>query len=202
MLDKVSQCFAATLAISDGTQPTFGVAKAAAAPTYCFDVGRLLSLGRRSPESSAVIGTLTSVWDLQNRLQMGAHGDRYILWFTMAEDERYLLGGGPWFYGRSLFVMAEYDGLHDAASVSIDSFPVWVEMLGLPSRLMTNEAAEKVGVTLGHVDQVDKLGIKRGIRSRVKIFHDLKDPVLEAFPSVPFEFGSAKFPVQLQFRYD
>nr|XP_011470243.1 PREDICTED: uncharacterized protein LOC105353156 [Fragaria vesca subsp. vesca] len=133
---------------------------------------------------------------------MRAHGDRYILWFTMAEDERYLLGGGPWFYGRSLFVMAEYDGLHDAASVSIDSFPVWVEMLGLPSRLRTNEAAEKVGVTLGHVDQVDKLGIKRGIRSRVKIFHDLKDPVLEAFPSVPFEFGSAKFPVQLQFRYD
>ncbi|KAL6225857.1 hypothetical protein ACLB2K_004706 [Fragaria x ananassa] len=145
---------------------------------------------------------LSPLWDLQNRLQMRAHGDRYILLFTKAEDERYLLGGGLWFYGRSLFVMAEYEGLHDVASVPIDSFPVWVEMLGLPPRLMTNETAEKVGVTLGHVDQVDKLGIKRGIRSRVKIFHDLKDPVSEAFPSVPLEFGSAMFPVQLQFRYD
>ncbi|KAL6219357.1 hypothetical protein ACLB2K_007116 [Fragaria x ananassa] len=57
----------------------------------------------------------------------------------------------------------KYDGLHDVASVPIDSFPVWVEMLGLPPRLMTNEAAEKVGVTLGHVDQgVWALGIGDG----------------------------------------
>ncbi|KAL6219358.1 hypothetical protein ACLB2K_007117 [Fragaria x ananassa] len=93
MSDKVSQCFAATLAIRDGGQPTFGASKAAAAPSYHFDVGSLLSLGRRTPESSVVIGTLTSVWDLQNRLQMRVYGDRYILRFTKAEDERCLLGG-------------------------------------------------------------------------------------------------------------
>ncbi|KAL6223451.1 hypothetical protein ACLB2K_006838 [Fragaria x ananassa] len=163
MSDKVSLCFAATLAISDSAQPNFGASQAAVALSYHFDVGRLLSLRRRTPESSVVIGTLTSVWDLQDRLQMRAYGDHYILRFTKAEDERYLLGGGLWFYGQSLFVMVEYNGLHDDTLVLIDSFLVWVEMLGLPPRLMTNEAVEKVGVTLGHVDQVDTLGIKRGI---------------------------------------
>ncbi|KAL6143671.1 hypothetical protein ACLB2K_054366 [Fragaria x ananassa] len=59
---------------------------------------------------------------------------------TSVDDRKYVLGGGPWFYDRSLFVLALYDGLRDVPQVSISSFPVWIEILGLPPALKTEEA--------------------------------------------------------------
>ncbi|KAL6183830.1 hypothetical protein ACLB2K_045240 [Fragaria x ananassa] len=63
--------------------------------------------------------------------------------FTKADDWKNILTSSPWFYGQSMFVLAEYDGLEDVAFVPIDSFPVWVEIKGLPDVLMTDEAVEK-----------------------------------------------------------
>ncbi|KAL6130569.1 hypothetical protein ACLB2K_068948 [Fragaria x ananassa] len=59
--------------------------------------------------------------------------------------------------------MVEYDGL---SSIPIDSFSVWVDIKGLPDALMTEEAVEKIRLTLGHVDHVDKLNLKGGSRAR------------------------------------
>lgn len=98
--------------------------------------------------------------------------------------------------------MAEYDGLHDVAAVSIVSFPIWVEIMGLPPHLFTDEATEKLGLTLASEVQVDKLGVKCGICNRVRALHRLCDPILEAFQNVPFEFESQRFPVNLQFKYN
>ncbi|KAL6194466.1 hypothetical protein ACLB2K_035550 [Fragaria x ananassa] len=100
------------------------------------------------------------------------------------------------------FVLAEYDGLQDVASVPIESFLVWVDIKGLPDALWTEEAVEKVGLSLGFVEHLDKLGLKRGSRIRVRILHKLSDPVQEAFGDLPFEFGSIRFPVKLQVKYD
>ncbi|KAL6226024.1 hypothetical protein ACLB2K_004871 [Fragaria x ananassa] len=96
--------------------------------------------------------------------------------------------------------MAEYDGLHDVAAVWIVSFPIWVEIMGLPPHLFTDEATEKLGLTLASEVQVDKLGVKCGICNRVRALHRLCDPILEAFQNVPFEFESQRFPVNLQFN--
>lgn len=95
-----------------------------------------------------------------------------------------MLTGGPWFYGQSLFVMTDYDGLQVPICVLIEKFSVWVDIKGLPDALMTDEAAEKVRLTLGHVEQ---LNIRRGTRVRVRILHHLKDPVREAFGEMSFE---------------
>lgn len=70
MSDEVSQRFVSALAILDGDRPACGVANTMSAPQYSyFAVGRLLTLKRKMPDPKAVIGTLTSDWDLQNRLQ-------------------------------------------------------------------------------------------------------------------------------------
>ncbi|KAL6146060.1 hypothetical protein ACLB2K_056743 [Fragaria x ananassa] len=116
--------------------------RSSSAPQQFFVVGRLLTLKSKIPYLKAIIGTLTSVWDLHNRLQMRARADRFILCFTRADDRKNILTDGPWFYGRSLFILAEYVGLEDMASVPIDLFPVWVEVRGLPDVLMTDEAVE------------------------------------------------------------
>lgn len=64
---------------------------------------------------------------------------------------------------------------------SIEFFPVSVEILNLPLTLLTDEATEKVEWTLGHVEQVDKLNIKKGTKAMVRILHKLCVPVMEAF---------------------
>ncbi|KAL6129863.1 hypothetical protein ACLB2K_068245 [Fragaria x ananassa] len=135
-------------------------------------------------------------------MQMRAREDRFVLRFTRADDRKHLLTGGPWVYGRSQFVLAEYDGLQDVASVPIESFPVWVDIKGLLDALWTEEAVEKVGLSLGFVEHLDKLSLTRGSRIRVQILHKLSDPVQEAFGDLPFEFGSIRFPVKLQVKYD
>ncbi|KAL6138075.1 hypothetical protein ACLB2K_063361 [Fragaria x ananassa] len=202
MSDEVAQRFSSVLALRDGGRLSSGVVHAAPAPTQFFAVGRLLTFKRKVPDPKAVIGTLSSIWDLHNRMQMRARKDRFVLRFTRADDRKHLLTGGPWFYGRSQFVLAEYDGLQDVASVPIESFPVWVDIKGLPDALWTEEAVEKVGLSLGFVEHLDKLGLKRGSRIRVRILHKLSDPVQEAFGDLPFEFGLIRFPVKLQVKYD
>ena len=98
---------------------------------------------------------------------MRAVGERFVLRFTRREDRDHVLNDGPWFYGRDLFAVAVYDGLSDVASVPIKSFPMWVEILGLPPTLMTLEAVELLGATLGRVDHPDRLGINSGRQAKV-----------------------------------
>ncbi|KAL6201400.1 hypothetical protein ACLB2K_025114 [Fragaria x ananassa] len=96
-------------------------------------------------------------------------------------DLKVVIGTLTSFYGRSLFVLAKYDGLEDVASVPIDSFPVWVEIKGLPDALMTDEVIEKVGWTLGQVEHVDQMNFRRGTRVRVRILQKLSALIKEAF---------------------
>ncbi|KAL6138959.1 hypothetical protein ACLB2K_064237 [Fragaria x ananassa] len=114
---------------------------------------------------SPSFGVMRSSPAPQQLFVMKARADRFVLRFTRANDRENILTGGPWFYGRSMFVLAECDGLEDVTSVPIDSFPVWVEIKGLPDALMTDEAVEKVGWTLGQVEHVDKMNNRRGTRA-------------------------------------
>ncbi|KAL6180879.1 hypothetical protein ACLB2K_047538 [Fragaria x ananassa] len=68
--------------------------------------------------------------------------------------------------------------------------------------LMTEEAAEKIGHTLGLVEQIDKMNIKWGICARVRVWQKLCDLVDEAFGELPFEFGSRHFSVKLKLKYE
>ncbi|KAL6194332.1 hypothetical protein ACLB2K_035416 [Fragaria x ananassa] len=101
-------------------------------------------------------------------------------------------------------MLSKYDGLSKVTTVLISSMPMWVEILGLPPRLFTEEAAGKVGDLLGQVLFMDKIGLRRGIRANVRLIHDISDPVREAFPPMPFEFdlGDWKATVMLSFKYE
>ena len=114
--------------------------------------------------------------------------DRCVLRFTRREDRLHVLKDGSWFYGRALFVVTEYDGLFDAASVPILTFPVWVEVIGLPPALMTTEVVKLLGATLGHVYNLDWLGITTSRRAKVKVTHRLSYLIHAAFPSMTYEF--------------
>ncbi|KAL6198212.1 hypothetical protein ACLB2K_028004 [Fragaria x ananassa] len=96
---------------------------------------------------------------------------------------------GTWFYGRSLFAVAPFDGLCAAAAVPMLTFLVWIEIFGLPPALITEEAAALVGATLGVVEELDKPGIQIGVRVRVLITHGISDPIKQAYPPLNMIFA-------------
>ncbi|KAL6197202.1 hypothetical protein ACLB2K_032814 [Fragaria x ananassa] len=93
MSDEVSQRFTSALAIHDDDSPSFGVMRSFPAPQQFFVVGRLLTLKSKIPDLKAVIGTLTFLWDLHNRLQMRAMADYFVLRFIGADDWKNILTG-------------------------------------------------------------------------------------------------------------
>ena len=94
-----------------------------------------------------------------------------------------------WFFGRSLFITADYDG-RKSTSVAIDFFQAWFDVFGLPPKLRKDEAVEMVGETIGQVNHLARLGIRRGKRvwARVRIAYQICDPVKEASPPVALDF--------------
>ncbi|XP_050363270.1 uncharacterized protein LOC126782139 [Argentina anserina] len=201
MLDGISSQFAATLAIKEKGKVVFaGAAGDTAISRQPFVVGHLVGMKKPSLPK-AVIRALTLVWGYKNRLHMRAQGDRYILKFT-CEERDYVISEGPWFYNKALFIMAKYDGLTNPVIFPILGFPFIVDIMGLPPALMTAGAVTLVGETLGELEEIKENEIKRGARARVWVFHRLSEPIWQAFPPMRFEFGTARIPAMLTFRYE
>ncbi|KAL6206534.1 hypothetical protein ACLB2K_023782 [Fragaria x ananassa] len=135
------------------------------------------------------MATMGSIWGLQNRPTIRPQGERCILRFTEEVDRKDMIERGSWFYGKTVFVLAEYDGRSDAAAVPIVSIPVWVEFFGLPPNLMTKNALYMVGSTLGRIITHDNPRLLNGSRAKVRIDHQIYDPMKQAFPPMRFEFG-------------
>ncbi|KAL6191242.1 hypothetical protein ACLB2K_037633 [Fragaria x ananassa] len=188
MVDEVSR-LAAAMAISENGRISFGAAGAVAFSSHSYAVGRFLS-PKKKVEPKAFMATMGSIWGLRNRLTIRPQGERYILRFTVADDRKNMMESGPWFYGKTVFALAEYDGCSDAAAVPIVYVPVWVEVFGLPPDLMTKQALYMAGSTLGSIITNDNPRLLNGSKARVRIDHQIYDPVKHAFPPMQFKFGT------------
>ena len=82
MVDAVSARLAASLAISENGKRSFGPQSATAVSNNFFGVGRLLAFNGKPAKPKVVMGTLTKLWDLGNRLSMRHQNGRYLLQFS------------------------------------------------------------------------------------------------------------------------
>ena len=124
---------------------------------------------------------------------------RFLLQFFVEEERRRILEGGPWFFGKATFAVAEYDGLQDIAEVPIATFPVTVEIFGLPPKLLTEEAIAFIGATLGSEGKVSKASLNEG-RARVRVQHQILARVQSVLPPQVFDF--AGFEARVRFKYE
>lgn len=125
MVDKVSACLVASLAISENGKVRFGVGGSAALSQHHYAVGCVLA-SRKSVDPKAFMGTITKIWGFQNRLSINEHGSgRFIFKFSRLLERDQIVKGGPWFFGKAMVVLASYDGLGDPTKVELTSFPVW-----------------------------------------------------------------------------
>ncbi|XVE98611.1 hypothetical protein REPUB_Repub03eG0121200 [Reevesia pubescens] len=61
----------------------------------------------------------------------------------------------PWPFNKSLVVLIEYDGLTSAKMVNMDYGPLWVQIHGLPIRMMNEKIAIVLADSMGDVEEVD-----------------------------------------------
>ncbi|KAL6144916.1 hypothetical protein ACLB2K_055606 [Fragaria x ananassa] len=165
MVDEVSRLTAA-LAILEKGKVSFRAAGAAAYSGHAYAVGRLLS-SKKKVVPKSFMATMTAMWGKKNRLQIGQEGDQNVLRFTEKEERDQIVRGGPWFYGKSMFALANYNGRTAADVVLITTMPVWVEIFALPPNLKTKEALFMVGATLRTIIQPDLPNLKSGARARI-----------------------------------
>ncbi|KAL6140824.1 hypothetical protein ACLB2K_059117 [Fragaria x ananassa] len=202
MIDEVSKLMAA-LAISEKGKVSFEAARAAAYLGHAYAVGRLLS-SKNKVVSKSFMATMAAMWGKKNQLQIGQEGDQYVLRFSEMEERDQIVRGGPWFYGKSMFSLANYNGRTTTDAVPITTIPVWVEIFGLPPDLKTKEALFMVGATLWTIIQPDLSNLKSGARARIRIEHRLDSPVKQAYPPMVFEFGEGNdlTSAWLTFKYE
>ncbi|KAM1112704.1 hypothetical protein ACFX13_046383 [Malus domestica] len=118
-----------------------------------FLVGKVFS--RKYLRPSIVMGVIKDLWRPKANVEATAIGDNHILFsFNSEEEARLVLKGSPWFFGKSLLLLAEVNKFQVLVDVPLREQCFWVRIYGLPPAFMSRETMEVIGAALGRCVQV------------------------------------------------
>jgi hypothetical protein len=103
----------------------------------------------------------------------------FVAEFEEVGDKIRVLEGRPWiFYGNQIS-LAEFDGLTPPEAMDFEHASFWVRMYNLPLACMGKETGQKIGASVGEVEEVDVHDNDPGWGEylRVKIRLDLSKPL-------------------------
>lgn len=94
-------------------------------------------------------------------------------------DKARIMEGKPWLCDGILVSSAEFDGLTPPAKMPFEKAAFWVRMFNLPLACMGKETSQKIGTSVGRVEDVDVDDDEPGWGEylRVKIELDLSKPL-------------------------
>lgn len=119
-----------------------------------FLVGKVLT--QKYLRSNIAMGVIKDLWRLKANVEATAIGNNRILFsFNSEEELRLVLKGSPWFFRKSLLLLAEVKGLQVPVDVPLREPCFWARIHGLPSAFMTRKMGEIIGVALGRCVQVE-----------------------------------------------
>lgn len=99
-----------------------------------FLVGKVLIHKYLRP--NIVIGVIKDLWHPKASVEATAIGDNHILFsFNYEEEVCLVLKGSPWFFGKSLLLLAEVNKLQVPVDVPLREQCFWVRIHGLPPTL-------------------------------------------------------------------
>ncbi|KAM3001073.1 hypothetical protein FF2_037406 [Malus domestica] len=178
----------AELSLGYGGGPGFGVATTVR-PCFYLKIERFLRLFNSDLKLSEsenlevmISDTVTKRLRVSKFFLVGkakAIGDNRILFSFDSEVELCLvLKGSPWFFGKSLLMLAKVKGLQVSMDVPLREQCFWARIHGLPPPFMTREMGEIIGVALGMIVQVECVNDfcfreYMGIRVAIDVFKPL-----------------------------
>lgn len=102
----------------------------------------------------------------------------FVMVFANHADKQRVEGGRPWFFYGQLFFINPFDGFIPVQDMKFDLASFWVQFHNLPLLGMNKECGEKLGSTIGMVEEVEvDEDVGWGSSLRVKILLDLKKPL-------------------------
>ncbi|XP_035543563.1 uncharacterized protein LOC118347656 [Juglans regia] len=124
--------------------------------------------------------TMAKVWRLSKPAIFTKMGKNiFIITFATHADKNRVMSGRPRFFDGQMFVMKAFDGYTPLNKMSFDDVVLWVQFHNLPLFGMSRECGERLGSSLGVVEEVevdgDDVGWSRFLR--VKILLNLKKPL-------------------------
>ena len=129
---------------------------------------------KRRVNLGAVANTLKSAWRTDLSFEFRDLGEnKAIVLFEDETDMIRVLTNGPWSFDKYLLAVHKLGEEEQIQDISFDMVSFWVQLHDIPARRMTKETGERIGRTLGEIEEVDipetanLLG--KYIRVRVKV---------------------------------
>ncbi|XP_040987678.1 uncharacterized protein LOC121235396 [Juglans microcarpa x Juglans regia] len=128
--------------------------------------------------------TMAKVWRLSKPaifIEMGKN--IFVITFATHADKNRVMSGRPWFFDGQMFVLKVFDGYTPLNKMSFDDVVLWVQFHNLPLFGMSWECGERMGSSLGVVEEVEVDGddVGWGRFLRVKILLNLKKPLAKGW---------------------
>jgi hypothetical protein len=123
---------------------------------------------------------LTRIWRPMGELMFNVIGENlFIAEFEHGEDKSRILEGRPWIFDGYLVSLADFDGLTPPKELKFERGSFWIRMYNLPLACMGKSTGEKIGASVGVVEEVDVWEDAAGWGEylRVKVSIDLSSPL-------------------------
>lgn len=140
--------------------------------------GRLGFAKRINKESFRTV--LTRLWRPLGMMSFREVLDQ--LWifefFDLADKEK-MLRGRPWSFDRILLVLNDFTGNTPPSQIAFTHSSFWVQVHNMPLICMTRGVGQKIGATLGEIQDVDVAGdgVGWGRSLRLRVSLDVTKPL-------------------------
>lgn len=120
------------------------------------------------------------IWRLMGRVVFKELQENLWLFeFSDNEDKRRVMEGRSWSFDRHILVLNEFDGTTPPPHMKFDHSPIWVQVHDMPLLCMTKRVGEKIGESMGVLEDVDVAGegVGWGRCLRIRVNMDLTKPL-------------------------
>jgi len=141
-------------------------------------IGRIMS--DRRIQKEAFKAFMARLWKTTGKVSFKELEDNYwLLEFSSEADKKRVLEGCPWLFDRNILVLREVEESTPPTQMDFSLSPCWVQVRDIPLICMNKEVGNKIGETIGMVEEVDVSGNGpgRGSSLRIKIQIDITKPL-------------------------